>query len=84
MVDLDETDRNYSKLIMQYPEGRMPKIMTIENIYKGLEKGEFGNPSLPQVKGHNPYISINDIKKTSGIYKPKALLFLADELNEFL
>ena len=84
MVDLDESDRNYSKLLMQYPDGRQPKIMTIEKIYQGLEKGEFSNPALPQVKGYNPYISLKDIKKTTGTYRPKALLFLADELNELM
>ena len=84
MVDLDENDRNYSKLLMQYPDGRQPKIMTIESIYKGLENDEFSNPALPQVKGYNPYISLKDIKKTTGTYRPKALLFLADELNELM
>jgi len=69
---------------MQYPDGRQPKIMTIEKIYQGLEKGEFSNPALPQVKGYNPYISLKDIKKTTGTYRPKALLFLADELNELM
>ena len=86
MVDITEESagRDYSKLMMQYPDGRQPKIMTIEAIYKGLENNEFSNPQLPQVKGYNSYISIDDIKKSSGIYKPKAMIFLADELNELM
>ena len=75
-------DRDYSKLIMQYPDGRQPIITTIDKIYKGLQENKWKNPALPQVKGYNPYISIKDIRKTKGIYRPKALIFLADELNE--
>lgn len=81
MVDLDEKDREYSKLIMQYPDGRQPIITTIDKIYKGLQENKWKNPALPQVKGYNPYISIKDIRKTKGIYRPKALIFLADELS---
>ena len=86
MVDITEESagRDYDKLMAQYPEGRQPKILTIESIYKGLEKGEFQNPQLPEVKGYNNYISIDDIKKTKGIFTPKALLLLADELNELM
>ena len=82
MVDLDPDDRDYSKLLMTYSEGRMPKIISIEEIYNGIEKGEWSNPSMPQVKGYNPYIKKGDIKKTRGIFKPKILLLLIDEMNE--
>lgn len=78
-VDLDENDRNYSKQLLIYPDGRQPKILTIEEIYNGLKKGEYQHPQLPEVKGYNSYIDENSIRKTKGIYKPKALIFLADE-----
>lgn len=81
-VDLDKNDRNYEKLLMIYHDGRQPKIMTIEDIYNGIKEGKFKNPQLPEVKGFNSYIDENSIRKTKGIYKPKALLFIADELNE--
>lgn len=84
MVDLDPDDRDYSKLLMTYPEGRMPKIISIEEIYNGIEKGEWSNPAMPQVKGYNPYIKKGDIKKTRGIFKPKILLLLIDEMNELM
>lgn len=83
-VDLDENDRNYSKQIAIYPDGRKPKILTIEQIYEGVKKGEFGHPQLPERKGYNSYIDENSIRKEKGIYKPKALIFLADELNELM
>lgn len=81
-VDLDENDRNYNKQLAIYPDGRKPIIMTIEEIYNKLQKDELKHPQLPQIKGHNSYISKEDIVKTTGTYKPKALIFLADELNE--
>lgn len=83
-VDIDESSREYSKLIQAYPSGRIPKIISIEEIYEGVEKGEFQNPQLPEVKGYNSYIKKGDIKKIDGIYKPKAMIFLADELNELM
>ena len=42
------------------------------------------HPQLPEVKGYNSYIDKNSIRKTKGIYTPKVLLFLADELNELM
>ena len=83
-VDLDESDRNYSKLKLIYNEGRQPIIMTIEDIYKGLHAGTWAgrHPQLNEVKGFNSYIDKNSIRQTKGIYTPKALIFLADELNE--
>jgi hypothetical protein len=83
-VDLDERDKNYNKLLLIYPEKRIPKILTIEEIYKGLQKDEFKNPQLPEIKGYNSYIAKNSIRKTRGIFIPKVLLLLADELNELM
>ena len=82
MVDLDPDDRDYNKMLMTYPEGVRPRIISIEEIYNGLEKGEFSNPRMPQVKGYNPYIKKGDITKTKGPFNPKILLFLTDEMNE--
>lgn len=83
-VDLDESDRNYNKLKAIYPEGRQPMILTIQEIYDGMQEGKWDsrNPQLPEVKGFNSYIDKNSIRMTKGIYTPKILLFLADELNE--
>ena len=38
-VDIDPNDRSYSKLIMDYPDGRQPKIMTIRSIYEAVMTG---------------------------------------------
>lgn len=82
-VDLDESDRNYNKLKAIYPEGRQPMILTIQEIYDGMQEGKWDgrNPQLPEVKGFNSYIDKNSIRMTKGIYTPKILLFLADELK---
>lgn len=86
MVDLDESDRNYSKMKAIYPDGRQPIITTIQKIYDGMMEGKWEgrNPQLPEVKGYNSYIDKNSIRMTKGIYVPKVLLFLADELNELM
>ena len=86
MVDLDESDRNYSKMKAIYPDGRQPIITTIQKIYDGMMEGKWDgrNPQLPEVKGYNSYIDKNSIRMTKGIYTPKVLLFLADELNELM
>ena len=86
MVDLDESDRNYSKMKQIYPDGRQPIITTIENIYNGMHEGKWDgrHPQLPEVKGYNSYIDKNSIRMCKGIYTPKVLLFLADELNELM
>ena len=91
-VDLDEDDRNFSKLKMVYPQDvdyglgtyRQPLIITIEEIYEGMQEGrwEGRHPQMPVIKGYNSFIDKNSITKTSGIFVPKILLFLADELNE--
>lgn len=82
-INDEELGREAAKLRAQYPDGRMPKITTIDEIYKGLEAGTLLHPELNEVKGHNPFIKKGDIVKTKGIFDPKILLFLADELNEF-
>lgn len=81
-VDLDETDRNYAKNLMIYPEGRQPIILTIEDIYNGLQKNKWKHPQLPEVKGYNSYVDANSIRKTRGEYTPKCMILLCDELNE--
>ena len=55
MVDLDENDRNYSKMKAIYPDGRQPIITTIQKIYDGMMEGKWDgrNPQLPEVKGYN-------------------------------
>ena len=84
LVDLDQNDRNYNKMKAIYPEGRQPLIITIEEIYNGLHEGtwEGRHPQMPVVKGYNSYVDKDSIRKTKGIFIPKILLFLADELNE--
>lgn len=86
MVDLDENDRNYSKMKQIYPDGRQPMIITIKQIYEGMHAGTWDgrNPQMPVVKGINSYIDKDSIRKTTGIFVPKILLFLADELNELI
>ena len=86
MVDLDENDRNYSKLKAIYPDGRQPLIITIKQIYDGLHAGtwEGRNPQMPVIKGFNSYVDENSIRMSKGIFVPKIMLFLADELNELM
>ena len=85
-VDLDEKDRNYNKMKLIYQDGRQPMILTIQEIYDGMmeDKWEGRHPQLPEVKGYNSYIDKNSIRMSKGIYTPKVLLFLADELNELM
>ena len=84
LVDLDTNDRNYSKMKAIYQDGRQPLIITIQEIYNGMHEGKWEgrHPQMPVVKGYNSYIDKNSIRKTKGIFTPKILLFLADELNE--
>lgn len=84
MVDLDENDRNYNKMKAIYTDGRQPMIITIKEIYEGMmeDRWKDRHPQMPVVKGINSYIDKDSIRKTTGIFKPKILLFLADELNE--
>ena len=83
MVDLDQNDRNYSKMKAIYQDGRQPMIITIKQIYEGMQEGTWDgrHPQMPVVKGINSYIDKNSIRKTTGIFVPKILLFLADELK---
>ena len=85
-VDLDENDRKYAKLKLIYPEGRQPIILTAQEIYDGMQEGRWDgkHPQLPEYKGYNSYISTESLRMTKGIYVPKALVFLADELNELM
>lgn len=85
-IDLDENDRKYQKMKMIYPDGRQPVILTIQEIYDGMQKGEWEgrHPQLPEFKGYNSYIDAQSIRMNEGIYNPKVLLFLADELNELM
>ena len=85
-VDLDQSDRNYAKMKQIYTDGRQPLIMTIEKIYNGMQEGKWNDrhPQLPETKGFNSYIDKDSIKKTKGIYTPKILLLLCDELNELM
>ena len=83
-VDLDENARDYTKQLAIYPDGRKPIIMNIEQIYEGVKKGEWKHPQMPEMKGFNGYIDENSIRKTKGIYKPKAMIMLCDELNELM
>ena len=85
-VDLDKDDRNYTKMLQAYPDGRQPLIITIQEIYDGMQEGKWDDkhPQLPETKGVNSYIDRNSIHKTKGIFVPKAMIFLADELNELM
>lgn len=83
-VDLDDSDpRSYSKLKAIYPTGRQPLIIPIKDIYDGMHEGKWDgrHPQMPEIKGFNSYINKDSIRKTKGIFKPKVLLFLADELS---
>lgn len=86
LVDLDQNDRNYNKMKAIYQDGRQPLIITIQEIYDGMMEGRWDgrHPQMPVVKGVNSYIDKNSIRKAKGIFIPKALLFLADELNELM
>ena len=85
-IDLDPKDRYYDKMKSIYSDGRKPMILPIEEIYNGMHEGKWDgfHPQLPEVKGYNSYITKESIRKTKGIFFPKALLFLADELNIWL
>lgn len=82
--DTTKGDRETEKLLKMYPDGIQPRIMTIENIYKGMKDGTIKDPVFPKVKGYNPNIKLEDITITEDIYKPKIMIFLADELNELI
>ena len=94
MVDLDESDRNFEKMKMIYPKDelyglgthRQPLIISIKDIYDGMMEGKWDgrHPQMPVMKGVNSFIDKNSIRKTKGIFVPKILLLLCDELNELM
>ncbi len=93
IVDMDESDRNFEKTKSNYPIDeeyglgtyRQPLIISIKDIYDGMMEGtwEGKHPQMPIIKGHNSFINKQSIRKTKGIFTPKVLLFLADELDSF-
>ena len=93
-VDLDLNERNIDKLKMTYPKDelyglgthRQPLIISIQDIYNGMMEGKWDtrHPQMPVVKGVNSFIDVNCIRKTKGMFTPKILLLLCDELNELM
>ena len=93
-VDLDESDRNFEKNKKSYPLDeeyglgtyRQPLIISIKDIYDGMMEGKWEgrHPQMPVLKGINSFIDQNSIRKTKGIFVPKVLLLLCDELNELM
>jgi len=84
IVDIDENDKNYSNLIAEYPNGRRPLVLTIEEIYLGVKEKKWGHPQMPPTIHNNGYIDETSIHKTVGKYHPKIMLLLCDELNELM
>ena len=92
-VDLDPNmnPRDLEKMKQVYDDGtghaRQPMIITIEEIYQGMQDGiwQGRHPQLPEVKGYNTYLDVDTIKKAEQqVFVPKAMVFLADELNELM
>ena len=75
-------DRDKSNYEDNYPSGRMPCIMTIEDIYNKYDT--LRNPSVQPRRNYNPYFNKSDIKKTAGTYHPKALIMMVDEAKELM
>lgn len=75
-------DRDKSNYEDNYPSGRMPCIMTIEDIYAKYDT--LRNPSVQPRRNYNPYFNKSDIKKTAGTYHPKALIMMVDEAKELM
>lgn len=75
--DLDENDRNYQRLKMIYPTGKQPRVMTIQEIYEKLQEKTIKSVSI---KGK--VVTAKDIKEVTGVYHPKAVLFMIDEYEE--
>lgn len=75
-------DRDKSNYEDNYPSGRMPCIMTIEDIYAKYDT--LKNPSVQPRRNYNPYFNKSDIKKTTGTYHPKALIMMVDEAKELM
>jgi len=93
-IDLDESDRNMAKIADSFPVDetyglgthRQPIIIKIQDIYDGMMKGTWDgrHPQMPVVKGYNSFIDKNSIRKTTGMFTPKIMLLLCDELNELM
>ena len=75
-------DRDKSNYEDNYPSGRLPCIMTIEDIYNKYDT--LRNPSVQPRRNYNPYFNKSDIKKTTGTYHPKALIMMVDEAKELM
>ena len=75
-------DRDKSNYEDNYPSGRLPCIMTIEDIYAKYDT--LRNPSVQPRRNYNPYFNKSDIKKTTGTYHPKALIMMVDEAKELM
>lgn len=78
-VDLDESDKQYARYKKVFKDGKMPVVTTIEEVYTALEKGSYENVELD-----GKTLTKKDIKKTKGIYVPKAIVFMIDELTEIM
>ena len=76
-IDLDEKARDYAHLKDCYPEGKRPLVLTIETIYNNLNDG------VKYYINGQP-ITAKNIKKTSGVYKPKVVMLIIDEMNELM
>ena len=85
LVDLDESQYSSKEvriLKLEYPDKRIPLILSIEDIYKALQAGTYHNLQIKERKGYNSYLSKESITKTKGMFNPKIMLLLVDELNE--
>lgn len=75
-------ERDKSTYEDNYPSGRMPSIMTIEDIYNKYDT--LKNPSVQPRRNYNPYFNKSDIQKTTDTYHPKALIMMVDEAKELM
>ena len=78
-ADLDKDDRDYSKLITIYPDGKRTYIMPIEEVYNMLNNKTFSNVIID-----NNIVKLSDIKKTEGIYNAKSIVMIIDNLDEIM
>lgn len=77
--DLDKNNKNYQKLLIQFPYGKRPITLTIEQIYNKLQDG-----SLKKVSINDKIVTKDDIACTTGMFKANAIVFMVDELDELL
>lgn len=78
-VDLDPNDRHYAQLSAQYPDGKQPIIDSIDSVYNRLKSGAYDKIYID-----GKAVTIENIKETSGIYKPTAIMLMIDELAEVM